>query len=69
MMQTIPEIKMLLLEILESAFQNGDVHATQQLGVNMPKAAKRGGDGDHLESECGSVLPHHAADGEVTQTL
>jgi hypothetical protein len=42
-MQTISEIKMLLLEILESAFQNGDVHATQQMGVNMSNAVKREG--------------------------
>jgi len=42
-MQTIAEIKMLLLEILESAFQNGDVHATQQMGVNMSNSVKREG--------------------------
>jgi hypothetical protein len=42
-LQTIAEIKMLLLEILESAFQNGDVHATQQMGVNMSNAVKREG--------------------------
>ena len=43
MMQMVAELKMLLLEILESAFQNGDVHATQQLGVNMSNAVKREG--------------------------
>jgi len=43
MMQMIAELKMLLLEILESAFQNGDVHATQQMGVNMSNAVKREG--------------------------
>ena len=32
-MLMIAELKTLLLEILESAFQSGDVHATQQLGV------------------------------------
>lgn len=42
-MQMVTELKMLLLEILESAFQNGDVHATQQLGVNMSNAVKREG--------------------------
>jgi hypothetical protein len=42
-MQAIAEIKMLLLEILESAFRNGDVHATQQMGVNMSNAVKREG--------------------------
>jgi len=42
-MQTIAEIKMLLLEILESAFQSGDVNATQQMGVNMTNAVKREG--------------------------
>ena len=39
----IAELKTLLLEILESAFQNGDVHATQQMGVNMTNAVKREG--------------------------
>ena len=42
-MQMIAELKTLLLEILESAFQNGDVHATQQMGVNMSNAVKREG--------------------------
>jgi hypothetical protein len=43
MMQTIADLKMLLLEILESAFQGGDVHATQQMGVNVSSAMKREG--------------------------
>ncbi|MCK7504729.1 MAG: hypothetical protein MZV70_12020 [Desulfobacterales bacterium] len=55
-MQTIAELKMLLLEILESAFQNGDVHATQQMGVNMSNAVETRRRGDHPESERGSVL-------------
>jgi hypothetical protein len=42
-MQMIAELKTLLLEILESAFQNGDVQATQQMGVNMSNAVKREG--------------------------
>ena len=42
-MQAIAELKMLLLEMLESAFQNGDVHATQQMGVSMSNAVKREG--------------------------
>ena len=42
-MQAIAELKTLLLEILESAFQNGEVHATQQMGVNMSNAVKREG--------------------------
>ena len=42
-MQMVAELKLLLLEILESAFQNGDVHATQQMGVNMSNAVKREG--------------------------
>jgi hypothetical protein len=43
MMQTVTDLKMLLLEILESAFQGGDVHATQQMGVNVSNAMKREG--------------------------
>jgi len=43
MMQMVAELKTLLLEILESAFHNGDVHATQQMGVNMSNAVKREG--------------------------
>lgn len=42
-MQMIAELKILLLEMLESAFQNGEVHATQQMGVNMSNAVKREG--------------------------
>jgi hypothetical protein len=42
-MQAIADLKALLLEILESAFKNGDVHATQQMGVNMSNAVKREG--------------------------
>jgi hypothetical protein len=42
-MQAIADLKALLLEILESAFQNGDVHATQQMGVNMSNAVKHEG--------------------------
>jgi hypothetical protein len=42
-MQPITEIKTLLLEILESAFQSGEVNATQQMGVNMTNAVKREG--------------------------
>lgn len=43
MMQTLTDLKMLLLEIMESAFQGGDVHATQQMGVNVSSAMKREG--------------------------
>jgi hypothetical protein len=42
-MQMIAELKTLLLEILESAFQGRDVHATQQMGVNMSNSVKREG--------------------------
>jgi hypothetical protein len=42
-MQTLAHVKLLLLDVLESAFQAGDVHATQQLGVNMSNAVKRDG--------------------------
>ena len=42
-MQVIADLKALLLEILERAFQNGDVHATQQMGVNMSNSVKREG--------------------------
>lgn len=42
-MQTVTDLKMLLLEIMESAFQGGDVHATQQMGVNVSSAMKREG--------------------------
>jgi hypothetical protein len=42
-MQTMAELKLILLEILESAFQGGDVQATQQMGVNVSNAVKREG--------------------------
>jgi hypothetical protein len=42
-MHLVAELKKALLEILESAFQSGDVHATQQMGVNMSNAVKREG--------------------------
>jgi hypothetical protein len=42
-MQTVSDLKMLLLEILESAFQGGDVQATQQMGVSVSNAMKREG--------------------------
>jgi hypothetical protein len=42
-MQAIVELKALILEILESAFQNGDVSAVQQMGVSMTNAVKREG--------------------------
>jgi hypothetical protein len=42
-MNTIAQVKLLLMDVLESAFQTGDVHATQQLGVNMTQAVKRDG--------------------------
>jgi hypothetical protein len=42
-MHTMAELKLTLLEILEAAFQSGDVHATQQMGVNVSSAMKREG--------------------------
>jgi hypothetical protein len=42
-MQMVAELKALILEIMESAFQGGDVHATQQMGINMSNAVKREG--------------------------
>ena len=42
-MQAIADLKALVLEMLEGAFQGGEVHATQQLGVNMSNAVKREG--------------------------
>jgi hypothetical protein len=42
-MQAIADLKALVLEMLEGAFQGGDVHATQQMGVNMSNAVKREG--------------------------
>ena len=44
LIQKVTELKTLLLEILESAFpENGDVYATQQMGVNVSNAVKREG--------------------------
>ena len=40
-MQAIADLKALVLEMLEGAFQDGDVHATQQMGVNISNAVKR----------------------------
>ncbi len=42
-MQAIADLKSLMLEMLENAFQTGDVQATQQLGINMSNAVKRDG--------------------------
>ena len=42
-MQAIADLKTLALEMLEGAFQSGDVQATQQMGVNMTNAVKREG--------------------------
>jgi hypothetical protein len=42
-MQTIADVKTLLFDVLESAFETGEVRATQQLGVNMSNAVKRDG--------------------------
>jgi len=42
-MQMVAELKALILEMMESAFQSGDVHATQQMGINMSNAVKREG--------------------------
>jgi len=42
-MQAIAELKSLILEMLEGAFQGGEVQATQQMGVNMSNAVKREG--------------------------
>jgi hypothetical protein len=43
MINKIPEIKGILLQILEDAFQAPDITATQQLGVNMSSALKKEG--------------------------
>jgi hypothetical protein len=43
MMQMIAELKMLLLDVLESAFQSGDMHATQQMGISLSSTVKREG--------------------------
>ena len=42
-MQMVAELKALVLEMMESAFLGGDVHATQQMGINMSNAVKREG--------------------------
>ncbi len=42
-MQTVTQIKDLLLEMMESAFQSGDVKAVQQMGVSLSTAVKREG--------------------------
>ena len=42
-MQAIADLKTLVLEMLEGAFQGGEVQATQQMGVNMSNAVKREG--------------------------
>lgn len=42
-MQTVAQIKGLLLDMMESAFQSGDVKAVQQMGVNLSTAVKREG--------------------------
>jgi hypothetical protein len=42
-MHTLAELKVILLEILESAFQGGEVQATQQMGVSLSNAVRREG--------------------------
>ena len=42
-MQTPAQLKLLLLDILESAFETGDVHASQQLAVSLSHTVKREG--------------------------
>ena len=42
-MQAANEMKAILLEILEQAFQPADVTATQQMGVNMTNAVREKG--------------------------
>lgn len=42
-MTSVANLKLLLLEMLEMAFQPGDVTATQQLGVQLSSAVKRDG--------------------------
>jgi hypothetical protein len=42
-MQTMAELKVILLEILESAFQGGELQTTQQMGVSLSNAVKREG--------------------------
>lgn len=42
-MQTIADLKLLLLQMLEDSFQEPNIQATQQMGVNMSNAVKREG--------------------------
>ncbi len=42
-MQAIVELKALILDMLEGAFQGSDVNATQQMGVSMSSSVKREG--------------------------
>ena len=42
-MQSMYDMKLLLLEILENAFSIDNIQATQQMGVNMSNAVKRDG--------------------------
>ena len=42
-MHVIAELKMLLLDVLESAFQCGETYATQQMGISLSNAVKREG--------------------------
>ena len=68
-MQMIAELKTLLLEMLESAFQNGEVHATQQMGVNMSNAVKREGVVIIQNQNVEVYTPYHAADGEGAEAV
>lgn len=42
-MQAIAELKALVLEMLEGAFQEGQTQLTQQMGVNLTNAVRREG--------------------------
>jgi len=42
-MQAIADLKALVLEMMESAFQGGDVKAAQQMGVSITPSVKREG--------------------------
>jgi hypothetical protein len=42
-MQTAAQLKELVLDMMESAFQSGDVKAVQQMGVSLSTAVKREG--------------------------
>jgi hypothetical protein len=42
-MQAIADLKALVLEMMEGAFQGGEVKAAQQMGVSMTNAVKREG--------------------------